>query len=122
MKVKKAEDVPISMNCLMAMWAANKNTTRPYSSGPSHRARNIAVTKASPDLKIAEIRLTPNRAGIDLEINNALSTNWVLHRDKFPPFFQLHLLKYVNIGDRIFFELFALLRSSTKHQHQAIYC
>ena len=74
MKVKKAEDVPISMNCLIAMWAASRNTTRPYSSGPSHRAKSIAETKASPDLKIAAIKLTPNRAGIDLEINNVLNT------------------------------------------------
>ena len=75
MKVKKAEDVPISMNCLIAIWAANKNTIRPYSEGPSHRAKSMAVINAIPDLKIADMKLIPNRAGIDLETNKVLSTN-----------------------------------------------
>ena len=60
----------MSKNCLIAAWVATKNTTRPYWSGPSHLASNIAVENAITALKTPAARLTLNLAEIDFELSN----------------------------------------------------
>ena len=52
----------------MAIWAANKKTIRPYSSGPNHLAKSIAVANAIKALKTPAIKLTLNLAEIVLEL------------------------------------------------------
>ena len=67
-KVKNALDVPISSNCLNAANEASRNTIRPYSSGPSQRAKRSPVKNETMLRKKFARKLAVKRVRIDVDM------------------------------------------------------